>query len=473
MRPDFTIVGAGLAGTLMACYLARAGHTVDVYERGPDLREGTRAIPGQSINLALSTRGMHALARLGLDEAVDKMAMPMRGRMVHEIAQEPEYHAYGRREGEHLRSVSRRGLNELLIEAAAATPGVRLHFRSRCVSVDFVERRAAIMDEATQRHEEIEFQTLIGADGVDSTVRSEMRHVVPMDLHREHLAWGYKELTISPAARGGWRIDAEAVHIWPRHDFLLIAHPNLNGSFTCTLYLPYQGTQGFEALQAPRDVWRLFEQNFPDVMSHMPTLLDDFSNHPVHPIVHIDCQPWHVEDRAVLIGDAAHAVVPFYGQGMNAAFEDCALLEDCLRRHGADRAAALAAFQEERKPDTDALASLSLRNFEEVRSGLVSPGYRVREMALSTLHQWFPDVMPLFQLVTFTRIPYGQALERARRQDRWLTAAAAGGVAGTLLATWLVSRRSRGSGVGPDVATAEESSVVETGAASEVLVDQE
>ena len=463
MRSDFTIIGAGLAGTLMACTLARAGHTVEVYERGPDLRDGSHSVAEQSMNLALSTRGMHALGRLGLDEAVDRMAVPLRGRLVLEVGQLPQYNSYGRRDGNHLRSVSRHGLNELLIEVAAATPGVTLHFNSRCGAVDFEGRKATIIDEKTHESRQVDFTALIGADGVDSTVRTEMQRVMPMDMHLAHESWGYKELIIPPAARGGWRMEAEAVHIWPRRESLLIAHPNLNGSFTCTLYLPLEGAQGFEALQAPRDVWRFFEQNFPDAMSHMPTLLEDFITNPVHKIVQVDCSPWHMEDRAILIGDAAHAVVPFYGQGMNAAFEDCLLLEECIERHGADLALAFAAFQARRKPDTDALASLSVRNFDEVRAGLVSPGYRMRELALTTLHQWFPDVMPLFQLVTFTRIPYSAALAQARRQDRWLTALAAGGVLGTVLATsWLMARRSPApNGGAQEVPPAEEELEIE------------
>lgn len=443
MRPDFTVVGAGMAGTLMACYLARGGHTVDVYERGPDPRQAGTREPGHSFNMVLSARGMHALGRIGLDEAVERMAMPLRGRMVHELGLGPEFHAYGGPSGEHqLRSVSRHGLNELLVEMAAATPGVHLHFRRRCVSVDFQERRAAMLDEDTQQLEEVDFVTIVGADGVESTVRRQMRHVLPTDFHLDNLAWGYKELTIPPAARGGWRLDPECIHMWPRHEFFLVAYPNLNGSFTCTLYMPYQGPHGFEALKTPSDVWRFFEESFPDAMGHMPSLLEDFAGHPVLPIQSMDCQNWHLDERAVLIGDAAHAVVPFYGQGMNSAFEDCELLEEVLRRHGSDRAGAFSVFQATRKPDTDALAHLSMHNFEELRSGLISSGGRLREQVLSTLHHWFPDIQPLFRLVSFTRVPYAKALEQSRRQDRWLTAAAAGGVLGTLLATsWLMARR--------------------------------
>lgn len=425
---SFTIVGAGLGGALLANYLARAGYEVELFELRPDPRQAGFA-RGRSINLAISERGIHALRGVGLAERVLEMAVPMRGRMIHNRDGRLSFQPYDRDPARCINSISRGGLNLALLHAASAHANVRMHFEYRCTEVDLESGQARFCHVRTGETILSRGAALIGADGAFSAVRRAMLRLERFNYSQEYLAHGYKELHIPPAAGGGFRLEPNALHIWPRRAFMTIALPNRDGSFTVTCFWPLEGENSFERLRSDADVLRFFEQEFPDALPHMPTLVEDFRANPIGSLVTIRCGPWHVRDRVLLIGDAAHAIVPFYGQGMNAAFEDCTVLAECLRRNGRDTAAAFAEFYALRKPNADAIADLALENFVEMRDKSASRAFRAYKHMERTLHGllagWYT---PLYTMISFTTIPYAEARRRARRQDRIVAAAVALGV---------------------------------------------
>jgi kynurenine 3-monooxygenase len=417
-QPRFTIVGAGLAGPLLACHLARAGYAVDLYEKRPDPRTGEQDA-GRSINLALSVRGIDALREVGLADAVLRDAIPMRGRMIHDRHGRLTFQPYGKDDSESINSVSRAGLNVTLLNAAEQYPAVRCHFRQRCTGIDLHTTTLELADEATGQATRPPCERVVGADGVYSAVRAAVQKHGRFDYSQEYLSHGYKELTIPPGPHGEHLLEKHALHIWPRQAFMMIALPNRDGSFTCTLFYPFEGPSSFASLRTDDDVTRLFEAQFPDAVPLMPTLEEDFRNNPTGPLVTVRCRPWHVDGRVVLLGDACHAVVPFLGQGMNAAFEDCTVLGECLKRHAPDWEQAFRAFEARRKEHTDALAGLCVDNFLEMRDRVSSRTFLLRKKAEVFLHRLFPRwYLPLYTLVTFTRTPYADAVRRVRRQDR-------------------------------------------------------
>lgn len=428
------IVGAGLAGSLMACYLARAGYRVTLAERRPDPRIHGFA-GGRSINLALSTRGITALEAVGLAERVLKEAIPMYGRMIHDRDGGTHFQHYSRVPGEHINSISRSGLNLALLEAADEHEFVTLRFDLRCVDVDFARPSAAFENESTGERQIIEADFIIGADGAFSAVREAMlRKVMNFNYAQEFLEHGYKELEI-PAAnaqRGpdhqiarspNHQMESNALHIWPRGGSMMIALPNPDGSFTCTLFWPYEGPHGFSAIKSRADILPFFAKHYPDAVPLMPTLEDDCERNPVGGLPTIRCAPWHVAGKALLIGDAAHAIVPFFGQGMNAAFEDCRILAAMLADPRETRAAVFEAFFNSRKANADAIADMALENFIEMRDRTASRVFRARKRIENALHRWFPrGFMPLYNMVSFTNIPYAEARRRGWRQGCILTA---------------------------------------------------
>jgi len=435
-KPRVTVVGSGLAGTLMACYLARAGHAVDLYEKRADPRRGD-AERGRSINLALSVRGLHALREVGVVDDVLQAAILMRGRMIHARDGTLTFQPYGKDDSEALYSVSRSGLNLLLVEAAARHEKVRLFFRHRCTGFDPRDGTIDLIDDATPSPVKVPSQLLVGADGVYSAVRGQLQKQERFDFSQDYLSHGYKELTIPPGPGGTFRMEKHALHIWPRGSFMMIALPNQDGSFTCTLFWPYDGPNSFAALTTPAAVEAYFKDQFPDAVPLMPTLVDDFLHNPTGPLVTVRCHPWHAAGRAVLVGDACHAVVPFLGQGMNAAFEDCTVLSECLQRH-ASPDAAFRAYEDLRKENVDTLAALCVENFVEMRDKVGSRLFVLKKRFEILLHRLFPGwYTPLYVMIEFTRIPYAQALRRARRQD-WIVRAILGLLALVLvlLITW-------------------------------------
>ena len=417
----FVLIGSGLAGGLLAAYLGRRGYDVDLYERRADPREGNM-VGGRSINLALSTRGIQALEQIGIADEVLKHAIPMRGRMIHPARAGDRiiFAPYDIDPNKHINSIGRAALNTTVIEAAQRYPNVRVHFNHKCIGVDIDSATARLFNTSTNQPLSASADSIIGVDGAFSAVRQSMQLKIDNFQYDEsYLAHGYKELTIPPGPNGSWQMEKNALHIWPRKSFMMIALPNPDGSFTCTLFWEFEGPRSFATTKTDDDIRRFFEEEFPDAVPLMPNLLDDFRNNPTGSLVTIRCAPWFYKDRVALVGDAAHAVVPFYGQGMNAAFEDCVVLDECLEKFPHDRHRAFAEYFERRKVNADALADLALENFIEMRDKTASRAFRAKKKLDHFLEAALPGIyLPLYTMVTFTRIPYAEAARRAQLQDR-------------------------------------------------------
>src|SRR6059058_1758221 len=438
----FVLIGSGLAGGLLAAYLGRRGYDVDLYERRADPREGN-IVGGRSINLAVSTRGIHALEQLGIADEVLQHAIPMRGRMIHDKSGNLHFAPYDVDPNKHINSIGRAALNTTVIEAAQRYPNVRVMFNHRCTDVDLDSATAELVDsyveagvspaDPVRQVIEVSADAVIGVDGAFSAVRQSMhKKLADFEYDESYLAHGYKELTIPPALDGSWRMEKEALHIWPRKSFMMIALPNPDGSFTCTLFWEFEGPRSFATTKTDDEIRRFFDEEFPDAVPLMPALLEDFKNNPTGSLVTIRCAPWYHKDKVALVGDAAHAVVPFYGQGMNAAFEDCVVLDKCLAEFPQDRQRAFAEYFARRKENTDALANLAVQNFIEMRDKTASKAFRAKKKLDHLLEGLLPGIyLPLYTVVTFTRIPYSAGARRARLQDRIVCA----GLAVLFLAT--------------------------------------
>jgi kynurenine 3-monooxygenase len=443
MPAKFVLIGSGLAGGLLAAYLGRRGYDVDLYERRADPREGN-IVGGRSINLAISTRGIHALEQIGIADEALRHAIPMRGRMIHDKSGELHFAPYDVDPEKCINSIGRASLNTAVIEAAQRYPNVRVHFNHKCTDVDAAEAVCHLETDAGKLA--VRGDAVIGVDGAFSVVRASLQRSIDNFQYSEsYLAHGYKELTIPPAGDGSWRIEKNALHIWPRKSFMMIALPNPDGSFTCTLFWEFEGARSFATTKTDDDVRRFFNDEFPDAVPLMPTLLEDFKSNPTGSLVTIRCAPWYYGDRVCLLGDAAHAVVPFYGQGMNAAFEDCVVLDECLEKFAKDREHAFAEYFSRRKENTDALADLAIGNFIEMRDKTASRTFRAKKNLDHLLEATLPGgYLPLYTMITFTRIPYAQAARRARLQDRILyTAIVTLVVIGILALAILIARSSR------------------------------
>jgi kynurenine 3-monooxygenase len=417
MPAKFVLVGSGLAGGLLAAYLGRRGYDVDLYERRADPREGN-IVGGRSINLAISTRGIHALERIGIADEALRHAIPMRGRMIHDKSGTLHFAPYDVDPKKCINSIGRASLNTAVIEAAQRYPNVRVHFNHKCTDVDLDE--AVCLLETETGKLTAGGDAVIGVDGAFSAVRASMQQNIDNFQYEEsYLAHGYKELTIPPGPDDSWQMEKNALHIWPRKSFMMIALPNPDGSFTCTLFWEFEGPRSFATTKTEDDVRRFFDEEFPDAVPLMPTLLEDFKNNPTGSLVTVRCAPWYYRDRVCLLGDAAHAVVPFYGQGMNAAFEDCVVLDECLEQFPNNRERAFAAYFSRRKENADALADLAIGNFIEMRDKTASRAFRAKKKLDHFLEAALPGMyLPLYTMVTFTRVPYAQAARRARLQDR-------------------------------------------------------
>jgi len=413
----FILIGSGLAGGLLAAYLGRRGYDVDLYERRADPREGN-IVGGRSINLAISTRGIHALEQIGIADEALQHAIPMRGRMIHDKSGDLHFAPYDVDPTKCINSIGRAALNTTVIEAAQRYSNVRVHFNHRCTDADLDTPTVELETENGQLT--AQGDAVIGLDGAFSAVRQSMqRKMGTFQYDESYLAHGYKELTIPPGPDGSWRMEKNALHIWPRKSFMMIALPNPDGSFTCTLFWEFEGPRSFATTKTDDDVRRFFDEEFPDAVALMPTLLEDFKQNPTGSLVTIRCAPWFYQDKVALVGDAAHAVVPFYGQGMNAAFEDCVVLDDCLEKFQDNRERAFSEYCVKRKENTDALADLAIGNFIEMRDKTASRAFRAKKKLDQLLEASLPGIyLPLYTMVTFTRIPYAEAAHRARLQDR-------------------------------------------------------
>jgi kynurenine 3-monooxygenase len=428
--PKFVLIGSGLAGGLLAAYLGRRGYDVDLYERRADPREGN-IVGGRSINLAISTRGIYALEHIGIADEAMQHAIPMRGRMIHDKSGALHFSPYDVDPAKCINSIGRAALNTSVIEAAQRYPSVRVHFDHRCTGIDLNSATARLVNETAARAPQsrggdalvaeitARGDAVVGVDGAFSAVRQSMQmHIDSFEYDESYLAHGYKELTIPPGPDGSWRMEKNALHIWPRKSFMMIALPNPDGSFTCTLFWEFEGARSFATTKTDDDVRRFFGEEFPDAVPLMPTLLEDFGQNPTGSLVTIRCAPWYYRDKVCLLGDAAHAVVPFYGQGMNAAFEDCVVLDECLEEFSDNRERAFAEYFARRKKNADALADLAIGNFIEMRDKTASRTFRAKKKLDHLLEAALPGIyLPLYTMVTFTRIPYAEAARRARIQD--------------------------------------------------------
>ena len=413
------IVGAGLAGALLALLLARRGLTVALYERRPDPRQ-TQPERGRSINLALAARGLHALEQAGVMDEVRPLLIAMRGRMVHELCGEPTLQPYGQREHEVIWSVGRADLNRVLIAAAARHAGVRVYFNQVCLGTDASLESLRLRDATSGAVRELALAPTIATDGAGSAVRASLAGAGVTRVREDWLDHDYKELTI-PAVAAGHALERNALHIWPRGGFMLIALPNTDGSFTATLFLARSGEASFAALDTPAAVASFFQREFPDAAARMPQLLEDFARNPQGQLCTVHVAPWQLNGRVLLLGDAAHAIVPFHGQGMNAAFEDCAVL-DSLLDPNPDWQEVFAAFEAARRPNTEAIAQMALENYTEMRDSVRDASFVRRRALALALERRFPErFIPRYSMVMFhPEIPYAEALRRGAIQARLL-----------------------------------------------------
>jgi kynurenine 3-monooxygenase len=422
----YTIIGAGPVGTLMALMLARRGQSVRLLERRPDPRA---ALPerGRSINLALAARGIVALEQADLMSLVAPQMIAMRGRMLHDEFGALEFLRYGQNEHEVIYAIDRERLNRVLLEAAATSPGIELEFGQRCLDVDPQAGILRLRAEDTGSVRSWPYEILLAADGAGSAVRAALVAHGASSIHEQPLAHDYKELVIPPSggapAPANYAFEPHALHIWPRGGHMLIALPNTDGSFTATLFLARHGDPGFDQLHGEAAVRSFFQQQFSDAAAAIPDLTQQFALHPQSRISTLHCERWHATGRILLLGDAAHAIAPFHGQGLNCGFEDCRILDRLLASH-TDAGGAFAEFERERRPNTDAIAAMALENYLEMREAVRSPQFAARQQLAAELERRFPDrFIPRYSMVMFhPEIPYAEAKRRGEQQQRVLDA---------------------------------------------------
>jgi kynurenine 3-monooxygenase len=415
------IIGAGLVGSLLSIYLKRKGYEVTVYERRPDLRE-TGAAGGRSINLAISDRGWRALAGVGLEDAVRQMAIPMHGRMIHQVDGPLVFQPYGK-PGEFINSVSRGGLNIAMLDAAEKE-GINFLFDQRLIETNLEGTTALMEDMRTHETYRIQPDLIIGADGAFSLLRYTMLKTDKFNYAQQYEEHSYKELSIPADENTGEHlIEKNALHIWPRKSFMLIALPNLDGSFTCTLFHHTSGDNSFENLRSEKELINFFKMYFPDALPLMPTLNYDFFHNPTGSLMTVKCYPWS-NGNSFLIGDAAHAIIPFYGQGMNCGFEDCTVLNELIDYCDHDWSKIMPMFQSSRKPNSDAIADLAKLNFTEMRDLVADPAFQFRKKIAAKVAELYPDqFIPVYSMVSFSHLPYSEALKEYRRQEEVLSEA--------------------------------------------------
>lgn len=417
MARSVTILGAGLVGSLLAVLLRKRGYEVTVYERRPDMRAAHMSA-GKSINLAMSARGWKALDLAGLRKDIEDLAIPMTGRYLHQPDGNGVFQQYGAN-NEAIYSVSRGELNKKLMTLAEQN-GAKIYFNQRCTKVDVADNKVYLCDD--KGNETIATSDLLfGADGAFSALRTSYTFMDRVNITQKYIEHGYKELCIPPDINGNMLMEKNALHIWPRKNFMLIALPNTDGTFTCTLFLPFEGEISFDKLKTEEDVTAFFKQHFPDAVPMMPTLVEDFFTNPTSSLVTVRVAPWHYKDKNALIGDAAHAIVPFYGQGMNAGFEDCTALCSLMDKYGDDWAKILDAYDTSRKPNGDAVLELALMNFVEMRDKVAEPSFLERKKIEKELTKKYPhEFKSVYEMVSFSHTPYSTAWSCIQAQDRLL-----------------------------------------------------
>ena len=420
----FLIIGAGLCGSLLALRMAQRGYKVEVYESRPDLRK-VDISAGRSINLALSDRGLKALRLCGMEEKAREICIPMYGRLMHDTKGNTFASNYSGREGEYINSISRGDLNAILLDAAEENENVTIYFNSGCKKVDIEKNIAHFKSYETNEKYIVKADVIFGTDGAGSSLRksyiSERKFL--FSYSQNYLNHGYKELEIPADKNGNHQISKGYLHIWPRGDFMLIALPNMDGSFTVTLFLSYdEGEYNFNNLTTEEKITAFFEQEFPDALALIPNIKEEFANNPTGPLGTIKCSPWFYQNKTLLMGDAAHAIVPFYGQGMNASFEDVFVFDEILNENLGDWNAIFKAYQKARKHDTDAIADLAIDNFYEMRDHVANPLFKEKRKIEMDLEKNFPSqYSSKYFLVTFNEnIGYNEAMQRGRAQDKAL-----------------------------------------------------
>ena len=417
MTPSVTLVGGGLVGSLSALLLAQRGFQVDVYERRADMRLADISA-GRSINLALANRGIFPLQQAGLMEQVKPLLTEMKGRMIHDTNGDCHLHPYGQKAHEVIYSVSRGDLNKLCLDAAEATGKVRFFFNQRCTKVDFATNTIELEHSETGAISETTFTRILGTDGSASAVR-EAIHQNTSNYHKiEPLGHSYKELTIPPSANGDFQMEPYALHIWPRGGFMVIALPNRDKSFTVTLFMPNTGPVSFESIDSESKVKSFFEKEFPDAIPLLPNLMEEFFQNPTGHLATVRCSPWHYKDRALLLGDAAHAIVPFHGQGMNCGFEDAWELIEQIDKHVNDWEAIFKDTAEARFDNGNAIADMAIENYIEMRDSVNDPVFILKKSLSFELEKRFPNhFVPRYSMVMFHRLPYAEAYRRGKIQS--------------------------------------------------------
>lgn len=424
MKKKITIIGAGLAGSLLAVILAKRGFKVDVFERRPDMRKEVISA-GRSINLALSDRGIKALKLADIDEFILSETIGMQARLIHSVDGSKNRQPYSGRKNEKINSVSRGGLNCKLMDRAEEFPNINFYFNQKIVDIDYNKMTIEVKNEKTGESQKLVFNHLIGNDGAGSAVRLsyQLGGVNRFNYMQEYLGHGYKELEIPAGPNGEFQIESDVLHIWPRHDFMMIALPNLDKSFTVTLFNKYEGEDGFDNLDTDEKVITFFSKYFPNAMKVMPDLISDWHNNPTSSLATIKCFPWSNEDKSVIFGDAAHAIVPFYGQGMNASLEDCRIFAELLDEYTdvIDWKELFHNFENKRKENTDAIADLALQNYIEMRSHVANPVFQTKRIIEMELEKRYPDFSSKYSLVTFNGdVPYSKAKKLGELQDEYL-----------------------------------------------------
>jgi len=417
MKKNITIAGAGLVGSLLSIYLSRQGYRVIIYERRPDMRK-ERINAGRSINLALSDRGIMALEQVGIMDEIRQIAIPMHGRQLHNIDGSTAYQPYGK-EGQYINSVSRGELNKKLMDLAEKE-GVRIHFNQKCTAINWERKEVTFEHAVVHESSIVKFDLLFGSDGAFSAAR--LAHQLQSDrfqYQQHYIDFGYKELTIPAGSGGTFQMEKNALHIWPRGNYMLIALPNTDGSFTCTLFFPFEGNPSFSSLQTKEEADTFFKATFADAYALMPDLKEEFFRNPTSSLVTVKCYPWIRGDQFALIGDAAHAIVPFFGQGMNCGFEDCRILNDLISRYQHQWDQILPEYQLLRKPDGDAIAELALNNFVEMRDRVADKKFLLQKKIEARFSSLYPNKWtPAYAQVTFSpHIRYNEALANSIRQE--------------------------------------------------------
>ncbi len=413
---NVAVVGAGLVGSLLAVLLAKKGMNVDVFERRPDLRKAA-SIGGRSINLALSDRGFKALKLADFEQEIRDISIPMYGRQMHDKEGQLSVLPYGK-DNEAIYSVSRGRLNQKLMNLADEYENIQYRFDHACKDVELSNNEIIFENPKTKEESKYQYDHIFGSDGAYSAVRSRLQKTKLFNYSQEYLTHGYKELHFPAQPDGTHCFDKNYLHIWPRGEFMLIALPNLDGSFTVTLFFPLKGAVSFESLDTEQKVIDFFERTFPDAKEQMPTLTEDYFKNPTSTLVTIRCNPWNFEDKVLLIGDASHAVVPFYGQGLNAGMEDCTVFFDLLEKNNNNLNETIKEFGAKRVPDGDAIADLALYNYIEMRDLSGDKDFLLRKKIERKFSDLYPNKwIPLYSRVTFSHHPYSEALEEGKKQE--------------------------------------------------------